>query len=101
MGPIKAVIYKQARTADAKMVSEAIRDEYLRSGGRVTVLNTVIPSAKAYTEAATYRCPVHRHEPNRSGTMASACETMHQLVWELFPNLEGREVCGEVQDERV
>lgn len=100
MGPIKAVIYKQPRTADAKMVSEAIRSEYLRSGGRVTVLNTVVPSAKAYTEGATYRIPVHRHEPNRDGAMASACETMHQLVWELFPNLEGREVCGEAKDER-
>ncbi len=100
MGPIKAVIYKQPRTADAKMVSEAIRGEYLRSGGRVTVLNTVIPSAKAYTEAATYRVPVHRHEPVRGGAMPSACETMHQFVWELFPNLEGRLVCGEVKDER-
>ena len=99
MGPIKAVIYRQTRTADARMVSDAIRGEYLRTDGLVTVLNTVIPFAKAYTEAATYRRPVHRHEPTRNGTMASACETMHQLVWELFPNLEGREVCGETRDD--
>lgn len=102
MGPIKAVIYRQTRTADARMVSEAIRGDYLRTDGLVTVLNTVIPFAKAYTEAATYRCPVHRHEPTRDGTMPSACETMHQLVWELFPNLEGRAVCTAAggKDER-
>lgn len=99
MGPIKAIIYRQTRTADARVISDAIRREYLRTDGLVTVLNTVIPFAKAYTEAATYRRPVHRHEPARNGIMPSACDTMHDLIWELFPNLEGRKVCAENKDE--
>ena len=88
IGPMKAIVYKQSRTADAKAVADAIRQEFMITRGRVTVLDTVIPNAKAYTEAASCRNPVHRHEQARSGTMPSANQTMHELVWELFPNLE-------------
>ena len=53
------------------------------------MLETVVPHAKAYKEAATLRIPVHRHEPRRSGVMPSACTVMHQLAWELIPGLRG------------
>jgi chromosome partitioning related protein ParA len=103
VGPVKAVIYRQDRTSDAKNIAESIRQDfnnaknmadeirhdYIRLGGRVTVLETFVPYAKAYKEAATLRTPVHRHEPRRAGAMASAYETMHALLWELVPNLSG------------
>lgn len=89
IGPMKAVVYRQSRTADAKAIADVIRQEFMATGGRVTVLDTVIPNAKAYTEAASSRAPVHRHEQTRSGTMQSASQTMHELAWELFPNLKG------------
>jgi chromosome partitioning related protein ParA len=107
VGPVKAVIYRQDRTSDARSIAdsirqdfneaqgkakdmaESIRQDYIRLGGRVSVLNTYVPYAKSYKEAATLRIPVHRHEPSRAGTMASAYDTMHALLWELVPNLAG------------
>ena len=59
------------------------------SPGRVTVLETVVPHAKAYKEAATPRMPVHRHERKREGAMPSAYTVMHSLAWELIPSLQG------------
>jgi len=90
--PIKAVIYRQDRTNDAKMIAAALRDDLSGVTANVTVLNTVVPYAKAYKEAATLRVPVHRHERRRTGPMASASATMHSLVWELIPELYGRSV---------
>lgn len=89
VGPVKAVISMQDRTSDAKIIASAIRENFIRLGGRVTVLGTVIPDAKSYKEAATLQLPVHRHEPTRKGTMPSAYETLHALLWELLPNLSG------------
>ena len=106
VGPVKAVIYRQDRTSDARNIADSIRNDfnqnviaqdmaadirqdYIRLGGRITVLDTHVPYAKAYKEAATHRKPVHRHEPERQGTMASAYETMHALLWELVPSLTG------------
>jgi chromosome partitioning related protein ParA len=89
LGALKAVIYRQDRTADARMIAAGIREDYIRLKGRVTVLDTVVPHAKAYKEAATLRIPVHRHERRRDGVMPSARTVMHQLAWELIPSLEG------------
>lgn len=89
LGPVKAVIYRQDRTADARTIASGIRDDFICFRGRVSVLDTVVPHAKAYKEAATLRIPVHRHEPRRSGVMPSACTVMHQLAWELIPGLRG------------
>ena len=89
LGPVKAVIYRQDRTADARLIAAGIRDEFMRLKGRVSVLDTVVPHAKAYKEAATLRIPVHRHERRRDGVMPSAAAVMHQLAWELIPSLRG------------
>ncbi len=67
----------------------AIREDFARFKGRVSVLDTVVPHAKAYKEAATLRVPVHRHERRHAGVMPSASAVMHQLVWELIPSLRG------------
>jgi len=89
LGPMKAVIYRQDRTADARIVASGIRDDFIKLKGRVSVLETVVPHAKAYKEAATLRIPVHRHERKREGVTPSASTVMHQLAWELIPSLLG------------
>ena len=103
LGPMKAVIYRQDRSADARIIASGIREDFIKLKGRVAVLETVVPHAKAYKEAATLRVPVHRHERKRDGPTPSAYTVMHQLAWELIPSLEGvfadllprREVCRE------
>jgi chromosome partitioning related protein ParA len=89
LGPMKAVIYRQDRTTDGRMIAAGIREDFIRLKGRVTVLDTVVPHAKAYKEAATLRTPVHRHERKRQGATPSAYTVMHSLAWELIPSLEG------------
>ena len=89
LGPMKAVIYRQDRTADARTIASGIRDDFIKLKGRVSVLETVVPHAKAYKEAATLRIPVHRHERKREGVTPSASTVMHQLAWELIPSLLG------------
>jgi len=100
LGPVKAVIYRQDRTADARLIASGIRDDFTRLEGRVSVLETVVPHAKAYKEAATLRVPVHRHEARRSGAMPSAGTVMHQLAWELIPGLRGIHAGGYPAAER-
>jgi chromosome partitioning related protein ParA len=87
-GPIRAIIYRQDRTSDSKLVAEELKRDFLKLEGRVTLLNTAVPSAKSYKEAATLGIPVHRHEPHHR-TMSSAYDVMHNLVWELIPSLKG------------
>jgi chromosome partitioning related protein ParA len=89
LGPMKAVIYRQDRSADARIIAGGIREDFIKLKGRVAVLETVVPHAKAYKEAATLRVPVHRHERKRDGPTPSAYTVMHQLAWELIPSLEG------------
>ena len=89
LGPMKAVIYRQDRTIDAKVIAAGIREDFIKLKGRVTVLDTAVPHAKAYKEAATLRIPVHRHEHRREGVTPSAYSVMHQLAWELIPSLQG------------
>lgn len=98
LGPMKAVIYRQDRTNDARVIASGIREDFIKLKGRVTVLETVVPHAKAYKEAATLRIPVHRHERKREGPTPSAYTVMHQLAWELIPSLEG--VLAESSRER-
>ena len=87
--PVKAVVYRQDRTADARLIVTGIAREFDRPHERVSLLKTVVPHAKAYKEAATLRVPVHQHERRREGTMPSAWSVMHCLAWELMPSLRG------------
>jgi chromosome partitioning related protein ParA len=89
LGPMRAVIYRQDRTLDARVIANGIREDFIRLQGKVTVLNTIVPHAKAYKEAATLRIPVHRHEVRRNGVAPSAHTVMHELAWELIPSLHG------------
>jgi len=89
VAPLKAVIYRKDRTNDARAIARDIRENFTRLNGRVSVLETVVPHAKAYKEAATMRIAVHRHERSRRGVTPSACAVMHHLAWELIPSLGG------------
>ena len=89
LAPLKALIYRQDRTIDGRAIARDIREQFACLNGRVSVLKTVVPHAKAYKEAATMRIPVHRHERRRRGVTPSACAVMHQLAWELIPSLGG------------
>ena len=94
-GPLTAVINRAGRTNDARLVMAEIRQSYLEFSGQVRVANTVVPSAVAYNEAATARCPVHRMRSRQAFT------TMHELVWELLPNLHGIYAGGTVADSTI
>jgi chromosome partitioning related protein ParA len=97
LAPVKAVIYRQDRTADARLIVAGIAREFAQPYDqpheplhhRVSLLKTVVPHAKAYKEAATLRIPVHQHERRREGRMPSAWSVMHGLAWELMPSLRG------------
>lgn len=81
--PMKAVIYRTENTADSRAFSSVIRDQFVALRGRVTVLETTVPSATAYKKAATNQIPVHWMDPTRAG------DTMHRLCWELVPSVAG------------
>ncbi|MGY6275024.1 ParA family protein [Methylomonas sp. MgM2] len=88
IGPLRGVIYRQDRTIDARNIAEELRKAaFLPSKGSISILNTVIPNAVAYREAATHKMPVHRFEQKRKGKGLSALETMKALAQELIPNL--------------
>lgn len=89
-GPLTAVINRARPTNDARLVMDEIRQSYLDFGGQVRVANTVIPQAVVYNEAATAQSPVHRMRS------PSASDTMHELIWELVPSLQGVYAGGEV-----
>lgn len=81
--PMKAVIYRTENTADSRALSSVIREQFVALRGRVTVLETTVPSAVAYKKAATNQVPVHWMDPVRAG------DTMHRLCWELIPSVAG------------
>jgi chromosome partitioning related protein ParA len=100
LGPMKAVINCLRRTNNSRLVADAIRANFLRAQGRVTMLDTVIPDANVYQAAATAQVPVHRFDRQRGGASPSAYEVMHRLAWELIPSLQGM-YAGQVGHLRV
>ena len=98
--PCKAVINQRTRTTDAREITAAIRASFPTLRGRMSICQTEIPKAAAYTRGSTLQVPVHRLEPDSDKASGSASKTLHHLVWELFPHLTGRFVPGsDVADE--
>jgi chromosome partitioning related protein ParA len=81
--PMRAVIYRTEHTADSRAMTRQIRERFLEMRGRVSVLETAIPSSTIYKRAATAQVPVHWLDPTKAG------DSMHRLCWELVPSLEG------------
>lgn len=92
--PMKALIYKLERTKDSRDIAHNIRAQYVNLRARVDVLDTTVPHAVAYKQAATAQLPVHWTDPARAGL------TMHRLLWELVPSLAGSVApnCADVID---
>ncbi|AVS85143.1 ParA family protein [Paracidovorax avenae] len=80
---MKAVINRTENTRNSRLMADLIRENFIAMRGRVDVLQTVIPSAVAYRNAATAQVPVHWTDP------VKAASYMHELMWELIPNVAG------------
>lgn len=89
LAPVRALIYRQTRTNDARAISQQIRHEHIPLAGRVTVMNAAVPSTAAYTNAASARLPIHKYDRYASGATPSGYTIMHEVVHELFPGLIG------------
>ena len=88
VGPLRGLLYRVDRTGDGRAIADELRREACgESRGQITILDTFIPSAVAYREAATQQVPVHRWEPHRQGPTLSGAETMRRLTEELLPHL--------------
>ena len=98
--PLRGLIYKQDRTADAKSIAQEMRSEsFMASRGSISILDTIVPAAVAYREAATHCVPVHRWESQRKGNTPTPRDTLIALVRELFPHLADVELRAESQPE--
>lgn len=95
IGPLRGVIYRMDRTVNARLIAEELRSEAcLPSKGSIAILETAVPAAVAYKEAATLKMPVHRLDAKRKGSTPCAAETLAALVGELFPHLKGENAEG-------
>lgn len=86
-GDLYALIYGMDRSNDSKIIAEQLRTDF-RSMHKVRVMQTVVPQSTAYRTAATMKVPAYEIERPPSKKSVTAYDTLHQLVWELFPNLQ-------------
>ena len=95
MPQLRAIIYAQDRTNDAKFIASSIKDFFSNTlDDRRKLLSVAVPAAKAYKEATTLRVPVHCHERKQLGKMLPAYEIMHHIVYEIFPGIKQKNLCG-------
>lgn len=83
---VHAVIYKMTNTNNARVMAAAIREQYIQLRGSVTVVNTVIPQATVFEQAASHKTPVHWIDARKGGQL------LHELAWELLPQFAGVQV---------
>lgn len=89
MPSLIAVIHGRKNTNDSAGITEEIQKAFNQgSFPNSRLLETTVPYAKAYTEAASARTPVHAHEPKARGKAKSAYEVMENIVYEIFPKLK-------------
>lgn len=87
--PLAVVINAMARDKSSNLIAEKIREDF-RTSTAVRLLDTVVPNAIAYPNARALNLPVHRHDlPNNNRVTPSGHTVMHNLVYELLPNLKG------------
>ena len=91
--PLSGVIYAQSRTKDAKEVANEIRNIFNQFiDGKKRLLKTVVPNAKAYTESASLRIPVHCHDRFQTNKTECGYGIMHALVYEICPPIAERQL---------
>lgn len=88
-GDLYALINDFERTTNSRDVTNTIRGQFA-GHKKVRLLKTQIPHAAAYGAAATAQIPVHKYDRRKTGKGAenSAYMVMHQLAWELFPEID-------------
>ncbi len=83
--PVKAVIYRMERTRNAAEVAALLREAVAdREDAGITVCQTVVPQAAAFTQAASDRIPLQRLSVNRKRPNKEI-EVLHRLAWEIMP----------------
>lgn len=87
-GDLYALIYGMDRSNDSKIIAEQLRTDFRAMHNKVRVMQTVVPQSTAYRTAATLKLPAYEIERPPSKKIVTAYDTLHQLVWELFPNLQ-------------
>lgn len=91
--PLFALIYNQDRTRDSKEITAEIRNYFNQFvDGKQRLLNTIIPRAKAYKEAASLRLPVHCHDRYQTNRSECAYDIMHHLVYEIWSAMGERKL---------
>jgi chromosome partitioning related protein ParA len=98
-GDLYALIYGMDRSTDCRIIAEQLRTDF-RSNHRVRVMQTTIPHSTVYRQAATLQLPAYEVDrPPQSKKAITAYETLHQLVWELFPNLRDSYFDGKADEK--
>ena len=90
LGPLFCFICRKPRTKDAETISRnlrAILGQLHKKRPYVFMLDTEIPSTRAYTEATTRQIPVHRYEPTSRNVSGSAAAVMNTLTDEILTKL--------------
>lgn len=87
-GDLYALICGMDRSNDSKIIAEQLRNDFRTTHNKVRVMQTVIPQSTAYRTAATMRLPAYEIERPPSKKAETAYDTIHKLIWELFPNLQ-------------
>jgi chromosome partitioning related protein ParA len=99
LGTIKAFFYRNDRSADAKKVTEDLRENFFVLEGRLELLNASVPQAVAYKDSSTKRSPAHRFDRKSKNKTPCAWDVMHELAWELVPPLKGAYAFGLVSED--
>jgi chromosome partitioning related protein ParA len=92
-GDLYVLISGLERTNDSKLIADKIRRDFVNVP-MVRVLQTVIPSSSVYKTAATMQSPAFELDRPPSRKAVTAYDTLHALVWELFPHLAGMHCTG-------
>ncbi|MDI9334987.1 MAG: ParA family protein [Cytophagales bacterium] len=85
--PRVCVVYSKAnfRLVNDQVMRQVI-EPFIQASPRMELLNTVIPPSTIYTQATAMRVPVHLVDG--STKTGSPYDVMHQLMFELFPDLQ-------------
>lgn len=95
MPEVLAVICRQANASDTRGMAAEIRQEYVRLRGGVVVASTVIPDLKVFRDSARQHAPAHWLDTKR------AADVMHQLAWELLPQLDGLRITDLADEDEL
>ncbi|WP_248767885.1 ParA family protein [Pseudomonas sp. MWU12-2345] len=98
--PVHIVVNNLDRTKDAQMIERSVR-EIFEGNPEINVLETTIPAAVVFREAASRGMPAHRLEYKKPADQVapSALTTIRNLAIEVFP--EWRDRFEALTEERV